>query len=313
MSAENDTLVQELLQLLFKSFSATVQRLLMDHLPGGEFYEVKDTTVIEETKSVPVTNVSPEHDFALLDRLLSQKPNATHIALESLLLYSHNQTATWLQLKPPEERETLLKAARILSPIQKSRFNERREEIRIKRQDTLCKKEEEHARKVEREMKLKENLTKKIQAMGLWTNKTEMEEGLRGMKTVKIKREALKLQINFRKKVLQQSHTDKSLFVFSHRGKQHSCAQLVSNLTSLFQGATCLTKEAIIDNPEVLVQKRIEHLFEDEGELKWFKGTVMEYIKETQEYRVAYDNEDCEYYYPLLDDIANDEVIVYDY
>ena len=62
MSAENDTLVQELLQLLFKSFSATVQWLLMDHLPGVEFYEVKDTTVIEETKSVPVTNVSPERD-----------------------------------------------------------------------------------------------------------------------------------------------------------------------------------------------------------------------------------------------------------
>ena len=41
--------------------------------------------------------------------------------------------------------------------------------------------------------------------------------------------------------------------------------------------------------------------------------TVMEYIKETKEYRVAYDNDDCEYYYPLLDDIANDEVIVYDY
>ena len=152
---------------------------------------------------------------------------------------------TWLQLKP-----------RILSPIQRSRFNEWGEEIRIKRQDTLRKKEEEHPRKVEREMKL-ENFTKKIQAMGLWTNKTEMEEGLRGMKTVKIKREALKLQINFRKKVLQQSHTDKSLFVFSHHGKQHSCAQLVSNLTSLFQGATCLTKEAFIDNPEVLVQKRI--------------------------------------------------------
>ena len=66
-SAENDTLVQELLQLLFKSFSATVQPLLMDHLPRGEFYEVKGTTVVEETKSVPVKNVSPERDFALLD------------------------------------------------------------------------------------------------------------------------------------------------------------------------------------------------------------------------------------------------------
>jgi hypothetical protein len=128
-----------------------------------------------------------------------------------------------------------------------------------------------------------------------------------------MKREAIKLQINFRKKVLQQSHANKSLFMFSHHGKQICYTQLVSNLTSLFQGVTCLTKEAVIDNPEILVQKRIEHLFEDEGELKWFGGTVIEYIKETQEYRVAYDNEDCEFYYPLLEDIANDEVIVYDY
>jgi hypothetical protein len=178
-STENDTLVQELLELLFKSFSATVQRLLVDHLPGGDFYAVEDTIVIEETKSVPTTNVNPERDFAALDRLLSQKPNATQIALESLLLYSHNQTFTWLQSKSLEEREKLLKAARTLSPIQKSKFNKLREEIRIKRQETLRKKEEEHVRKIEREMKLKENLTKKIQAIGLWTNKTEMEEGLR--------------------------------------------------------------------------------------------------------------------------------------
>ena len=110
-SAENDTLVQELLELLFKSFSATVQRLLVDHLPGGEFYAIEDTMVIEETKSVPTTNANPERDFAMLDQLLSPKLNATHIALESLLLYSLNQTFTWLQLKPLEEREKLLKAA----------------------------------------------------------------------------------------------------------------------------------------------------------------------------------------------------------
>lgn len=111
------------------------------------------------------------------------------------------------------------------------------------------------------------------------------------------------------KKVLQQLHTDKSLFIFSHHRKQHSYTQLVCNLTNSLMKLHVL----IIDNPEILVQKRIEHLLEDEGELKWLKGTVMEYVKETQEYRVAYDNEDCEYYYPLLDDIANDEVIVYKY
>ena len=67
-------------------------------------------------------------------------------------------------------------------------------------------------------------------------------------------------------------------------------------------------------NPELLVSKRIEHLFEtDEGELKWFKGTVLAYIQDSQEYRVLYDNEDSEYLYPLHEDMANDhEVVVYD-
>ena len=59
---ENDGIVQELLQLLFKSFSLTIQRLLVDHLPGGEFHGVLDPEIIAETNSVPKTNASPERD-----------------------------------------------------------------------------------------------------------------------------------------------------------------------------------------------------------------------------------------------------------
>ena len=40
-SCEYDGLVQELLQLLCKSFSLTIQRLLIDHLPGGEFHDAR--------------------------------------------------------------------------------------------------------------------------------------------------------------------------------------------------------------------------------------------------------------------------------
>ena len=61
-----------------------MQRLLLDHLPGGIYYSVTDA-MVEETLSVPTTNVNPERDFAMLDRLMSEKPNATHIALESLI------------------------------------------------------------------------------------------------------------------------------------------------------------------------------------------------------------------------------------
>ena len=113
--------VQELLQLLFKSFVLMVQWLLIDHLPGGAYHSISDTAVAEEVRSVPTTNVSPECDFPVLDRVLSEKPNATHIALESLLLYSHNHTSEWLWSKSVEEREKLFKVACELSLVQKSK------------------------------------------------------------------------------------------------------------------------------------------------------------------------------------------------
>ena len=188
-----------------------MQRLLLDHLPGGMFHSVTDSSMVEETRSVPTTNVSPERDFAVLDRLMAEKPNASHIALESLILFSHNQTCKWLQLKSHDEREKLLKAARTLSPLQRSSFLKRREEIRSKRQEAVKKKEQENLQKKARVIKMKETLTKKIQHVGLWTSKREVKEGLRQLKSAKARCDALKLQINFRKRVLEQSNDDKSV------------------------------------------------------------------------------------------------------
>ena len=68
-----DTLTVEALQILFNSFSITTQRLLIDHLPGG-IYSSYDNDLYEEVTSVPTTNVSPERDFAMLDRLMREKP-----------------------------------------------------------------------------------------------------------------------------------------------------------------------------------------------------------------------------------------------
>ena len=85
-------MIEEVLQLLFKSFALTLQRLVIDHLPGGVYNSVQDPQIVLETKSVPVINVTPEHDLAVLDRLMSMKPNAFYIAIESLLLISHNRT-----------------------------------------------------------------------------------------------------------------------------------------------------------------------------------------------------------------------------
>ena len=93
------------------------------------------------------------------------------------ILLSHNQTSTWLQFKLRDEREKLLKPARNLSPLQKNKFLKLREENRVKWQDTVKRKEETYFKK-EKEIKMKEALTKKIQQMGLWTLKKEVEESL---------------------------------------------------------------------------------------------------------------------------------------
>ena len=307
-----DSMVQELLQLLFKSFTLTVQRMLSDHLPGGEYYCVTDPQIIEETRSVPTTNLTPERDFAVLDRLMCQKPNATYIALESLILFSHNKTSEWLKSKSHSERKRLMQAARTLTAVHKANFCKRREQIEMQRLAAIRRKETELAKKKARVIKEKETLTKSIQKVGgLWITQEEVEDGLSELKTSKAKQDALKSQINFRK-VLCQTHPDKMVFHFSHNRKQFSNVELKENLLKLLSSyeepEQRVTLDEIARDPEILIYRRIEHMFNCDGELVWFTGTILSYDKDTKEYRVAYDNEEGDYCFPLIEDFAKGEI-----
>ena len=130
-------MTQELLQLLFHAFSVTTQKLLVDHLPNGIYYNVTDENVIAEVFSVPTTNVSPEQDFAILDRYLREKPNAHIVALEAIIMFAHNKTSLWMNKLTYDEREQLMKTARMLSPKFRAKFPERRKEIEARRKRDL--------------------------------------------------------------------------------------------------------------------------------------------------------------------------------
>ena len=117
----------------------------------------------------------PERDFALLDRFMGQKPNATYIALESMILFSQNKTSAWLRQKSEEEKERLLNAARKLSKVHKQNFRKRTDEIKAKRLELLLQRERELSKKHEKELKDKEELTLKIQTYGLWTSSSEVQ------------------------------------------------------------------------------------------------------------------------------------------
>ncbi|XP_065887842.1 uncharacterized protein [Dysidea avara] len=309
--SSDDVMVEEILQLLFKSFALTLQRLVIDHLPGGVYNSVQDPQIVVETKSVPVTNVTPERDFAVLDRLMSQKPNASYIAIESLLLFSHNKTSEWLENKASEEKKRLLNAARTLTSVHKANFHKRRQEIEVKRKEIFESKERDRRKKKEKEIKEKESLTKQISSAGLWTTKEEVHKGLDKMRTKKEKQDALKLQIKFRKRVLCQSTDDQAVFHFSHNHKPFTNSELLHNLfklLSLDNGQSVLTSRDVKEDPELLIYRRVEHRFNCDGKLLWYKGTVLGFNKVTNEFRILYDDEEEECTFQLLEDLERDDL-----
>ena len=313
-SDEEDVKVQELLQFLFKSFAVTIQRLLIDHLPGGKYHNVSDPKIIQETMSVPKTNINPERDFGILDRLMSQKPNSTYIALESLLLFSQNKTSDWLFSKSAEERDRLIKAARTLTSVHRANFTKRREEIERQRREAVERKERELQRKKEKELREKEVLTLKVQSIGLWTARSEVRQHLCEIKCKKDKISALKTQINFRKKVLNQSHSDKLVFQFSSNRRAFTVEELTENLMKLLpplDDVQCTLSVADISaDPELLIYRRIKHLFDCGGDQVWYKGTVLSYDASCKLFRVAYDNEEEVCSFSLLEDIISGDLIV---
>ena len=101
--SDDDSITVEVRQLMFKSFYLTMERMLADHLPQG-VHDKPSATKVSETKSTPKSNLVSERDFAQLDRLLREKPNATTIALEGMILYANNKTRSWLDTKKAEEK-----------------------------------------------------------------------------------------------------------------------------------------------------------------------------------------------------------------
>ena len=321
-SSEVDVMAEEVLQLLFRAFSVTSQRLLFDHLPGGQYHSVVDPVIVQETVGVPTTNVFPERDFAILDRMLREKPNASIIALESMILYSHNKSSVWLYQQSSEAQEKLFQTARSLAPTIREKFKARRHQLEARHEVALLKKQDELAQKQLKKIHDKEKLTKEIESIGLWLNREEVDVGLDSMsrKTEKIK--ALKLQINFRHKVLDQSHADNSIFKFSCNRKQHSIDQLKQNLYKLLpQDVDENTHEPcnpsslkpslneLIQCPQLLIGQRIRHRFLVNGNLVWYKGTVIS-MKSTTEFEVSYDDEDDSSIFPLLEDIKSGDIMI---
>ena len=90
---------------------------------------------------------------------------------------------------------------------------------------------------------------------GLWQTEDQIKEGLAKLKSKTSKLQALKAQLDFRKKVFEQICTDKSIFCLSKNRRKLSVNEVHSNLCKLFQPPSSSDQE----NQEGLIGKKIRH------------------------------------------------------
>ena len=113
-----DPMTKQALELIFGSFVVVTNRMLTDHLEGGK-YDKPDAAIIDECTNAQKTNVVPERDFGMLDRLLAQKPNATTLVCEGILMFTKNDTKSWRDSLTPEKRAAVMEMVRNSKSSQK--------------------------------------------------------------------------------------------------------------------------------------------------------------------------------------------------
>lgn len=152
--------------------------MVVDHLSGG-IYDVKLTEdKLKQTASVSKTNTISERDFAQLDRLLREKPNATTMSIEAMVMFSNNKTSNWIRTLSDEHRTELFKQARERGPIFRETFQNRRSLLLEERAKIMREKQAAAAKKKIKDRKEKERLTQEIISIGLWQNIDQIDAGL---------------------------------------------------------------------------------------------------------------------------------------
>ena len=206
--------------ILMKSFALFARRQFADHIDGG----IHANLTADQVRGVPTHNMFLERCFGYWDQRKRHIPNMSSAALEDCLLFTRNETYAYVESKTPEERQKLIREAMKQTPHLKAVCKERARKI----EEVLAKRLADQARvlaeKEEKVVREKEALGKVEAAGGLWRSGIQMEEALKKIQEEargagkKESIDALKNQLSYRKKVLQQTGNSKD-WTFSENGR----------------------------------------------------------------------------------------------
>ena len=310
---DTDDLTKALLEKVFSDLVPKWEKWFFEHLPGGKYH-----TPTEEVKlaaaNVPKTNNVSERDFAQLDRLQRISPNGNLNFLQSKIATQNNKTVTWLDGKDSEEQQKLVAGVRTdtrkrlkLEVINKEKMAESKRQLQRQKVQAAV-------RKDQRNHQMKEKLLQQLQkAGGLWTSPQLMESELLKLPPAQ-RKNAIKLQISARKRLVGQVHSDSSLFNFTCKKEKFAVEKLKQNLLKLMENtsdgeaqeeSTSDLVQKIRMSPSLLIQREVNHYYDDEGEESWWEGKIVKQKKKTTMFVFQYKG-DKQLYELDLDDILHD-------
>ena len=186
---------------------------MFDHLEGGALDKRENNLNFQmDTASVPITNAQPERDFGMLDNLMRNRPRATTMALEGLVMCATNKVSRWRDGLSKEKKEMMIRCSMKSKKDHRRQYLQRIEKIKEKRAEKLIEGKDLKEKKEIGLRNEKKKLTKELEgASGLWESVGEMKEKLAEFKSEKEKLSRLKVQIKFREKVIGHQKEHKSL------------------------------------------------------------------------------------------------------
>ena len=185
--------------------------------------------------------------FGYFDQLLRFKPNISTLAAEAYLTFAQNKTLQWLQQKTAVEQQLLLKSARQGVVSIREKFKSRQQNIREARQAKLREEKLAQEMKLAKSLRDRELETNDVIYWGLWQTVEQIDDSLKNIKSDSEKIEGLKAQLRFRKNVLKQEYSDKSVYNFSVKSDTSSkrenlkWEELRNNLKKLVQNSYSLS------------------------------------------------------------------------
>ncbi len=288
--SNDDGMCSEALRNICGRMEKKLSPMLADFLPGGKYF-TPTAAMKSATVNCPATNMSSEESFGRAKQLMTHTPAANIGFIESKALAQKNKPIPWLMGKPISEQELILKNVIKVAREQVKMETSEKRKLEKARQDRLSEKQLATEEKIKRKARAKQLLLANVEDIGgLWVTSEQMDEQLNHLGKV-AKKNAIKCQINVRKKVLEQPG-DKSLFVFSREKKQLSEEELTKNLKQLMTmmpPPDSVTHD-VANDPTILVGRKITHIWfnSDVEEEELYYGEIIQFIPDTQEFEIKY-------------------------